>query len=315
MLFVKLCSGLKLVFHDLDQVFHKLYYTVSHKKFVKKLLIPVLASILIFSGISTIQIAYAGAADTLSDFDSKFIKDDTSLLDLTVNFVDTVPTSPEGFFGTGMIIGTDGAGNPVLRVGTSHAFVCDSETQVLGVCSGIWHNHDAVLRAPVDLPPVIDSQAISDCFDQGATFEVDALSFESPGTISVLGNQISMNDVPKTSVTNTNVIPQPFINNYDFSQNPLVQQLSYPVVKFTIFVATADGSPALDSDGVPIPLEGERRVCIFDVMAMDSMIGGELLSIESTSLLVSGVQSTTWLIPVVLSIVGIGLFVVSRKSE
>jgi len=160
----------------------------------------------------------------------------------------------------------------------------------------------------------VSNSTISVCFDQSATFEVDALSFESPGTISVSGNQLSMNSVPKTSVTNTNVIPSGFINNYDFSQNPLIKQDVYPVVKFTIFVATADGSPALDSDGVPIPIDGERRVCIFDVMAMDSMVGGEFLPIESTSLLVSGVPSTSWLIPVVLSIVGIGLFVVSRKS-
>jgi hypothetical protein len=280
---------------------------------VKKLLIPVFASILIFSGLSLIQLASAGGC-YLCDFDSKFIIDDGSQLHLTVNFEDPVPTSPPGFFGTGMIIGTDGAGNPVLRIGTSHAGVCDSETQLPGPCTGIWHNHDAVLRAPVNLAPIIDSQSISDCFDQGATFEADALSFESPGTISVSGNQISMNSVPKTSVTNTNVIPSGFINNYDFSQNPLIKQDVYPVVKFDLFVATVDGSPALDSDGVPIPIDGERRVCVFNVMAMDSMIGGEFLPIESTSLLVSDVQSTSWLIPVVLSIVGIGLFVVSRKS-
>ncbi len=44
-------------------------------------------------------------------------------------------------------------------------------------------------------------------------------------------------------------------------------------------------------------------------------VGGELIPIESTALLLAGVQSTTWLIPVVLSVIGIGLFVVSRKSE
>ena len=288
---------------------------------MKKLLIPVLASILILGGLSSIQLAYAGAPPVvLSDFDSKLIIDDGSELYLQVNFVNPVPTTPPGFIGTGMIIGTDGAGNPVLRVATSHNFVCDSETQILGVCSGIWHNHDAVLRAPVDLASDIDiigdsdTEAISDCFDQGATFEVDALSFESPGTVSVSGNQLTMQSVPKTSVTNTNVIPDPFINNFDFSQNPLVQQLSYPVVKFRIFVATADGSPALDANGIPVPIDGERRVCIFDVMAMDSMVGGELIPIETTSLILVGAQSTTWMIPLVLSIVGIGLFVVSRKS-
>jgi len=44
-------------------------------------------------------------------------------------------------------------------------------------------------------------------------------------------------------------------------------------------------------------------------------VGGELIPIESTSLLLAGAQSFSWMIPVVLSILGIGLFVVSRKSE
>ncbi len=289
---------------------------------MKKLLIPVLASILILGGLSSIQLAYAGVPTVNPpDFESKFITDDTVELDITINAVGPIPTTPPGFIGYGTIIGTDAALNPVLRIATSHAFVCDSETQILGVCSGIWHNHDAILRDPINLAASIDIdadpelEAISDCFDQGATFEVDALSFQSPGTVSVSGSQLSMKDVPKTSVTNTNVIPEPFINNFDFSQNPLVQQLSYPIVKFRIFVATADGSPALDVNGIPVPIDGERRVCIFDVMAMDSMIGGEFLPLDSTALLLASAQSTTWMIPVVLSVVGIGLFVVSRKSE
>ncbi len=45
------------------------------------------------------------------------------------------------------------------------------------------------------------------------------------------------------------------------------------------------------------------------------VVGGELLSIESTSLILAGAQTFSWMIPVVLSVVGITLFVVSRKSE
>jgi len=44
-------------------------------------------------------------------------------------------------------------------------------------------------------------------------------------------------------------------------------------------------------------------------------VGGELIPIETTSLLLAGAQSFSWMIPVVLSVLGIGLFVVSRKSE
>jgi len=44
-------------------------------------------------------------------------------------------------------------------------------------------------------------------------------------------------------------------------------------------------------------------------------VGGELIPIEQTSLILAGAQSFSWMIPVVLSVLGIGLFVVSRKSE
>jgi len=44
-------------------------------------------------------------------------------------------------------------------------------------------------------------------------------------------------------------------------------------------------------------------------------VGGELIPIETTSLILAGAQSFSWMIPVVLSGIGIGLFVVSRKSE
>jgi len=44
-------------------------------------------------------------------------------------------------------------------------------------------------------------------------------------------------------------------------------------------------------------------------------VGGEFLSVDSTQMLVAGAQTFSWMIPVVLSVVGIGLFVVSRKSE
>jgi len=47
----------------------------------------------------------------------------------------------------------------------------------------------------------------------------------------------------------------------------------------------------------------------------DDVVGGEFLPIETTSLLLAGAQTFSWMIPVVLSVLGIGLFVASRKSE
>jgi len=45
------------------------------------------------------------------------------------------------------------------------------------------------------------------------------------------------------------------------------------------------------------------------------VIGGEIIPIETTSLILAGAQTFSWMIPVVLSVLGIGLFAVSRKSE
>ncbi len=44
------------------------------------------------------------------------------------------------------------------------------------------------------------------------------------------------------------------------------------------------------------------------------IVGGEFLPIDSTALLLASAQSFSWMIPVVLSGLGIGLFVVSRKA-
>jgi len=44
------------------------------------------------------------------------------------------------------------------------------------------------------------------------------------------------------------------------------------------------------------------------------VIGGEIIPIETTSLILAGAQTFSWMIPVLLSGIGIGLFVVSRNS-
>lgn len=85
--------------------------------------------------------------------------------------------------------------------------------------------------------------------------------------------------------------------------------------------------------GAPFLAKGEMANCqvIFDVdffVESDKLIqeikitgaggfevGGEFLPIDTTALLLASAQSFSWMIPVVLSGIGIGLFVVSRKSK
>ena len=66
-------------------------------------------------------------------------------------------------------------------------------------------------------------------------------------------------------------------------------------------VCTIDScEPALGCQTAPDPVCAE--------------VGGVIVPLENTSLLVAGAQSFSWMIPVVLSVLGIGLFVF-RKSE
>ncbi len=53
----------------------------------------------------------------------------------------------------------------------------------------------------------------------------------------------------------------------------------------------------------------------FNLVVISEVVGGEIIPIETTSLLLVGAQTFSWMIPVVLSVLGIGLFVASRKSE
>ena len=60
---------------------------------------------------------------------------------------------------------------------------------------------------------------------------------------------------------------------------------------------------------------GGTLASILVQLQVDHGVGGELLPIDSTALLLAGAQTFSWMIPVILSVLGIGLFVVSRKSE
>ena len=66
---------------------------------------------------------------------------------------------------------------------------------------------------------------------------------------------------------------------------------------------------------------GEMVTCRFvnmaepEPMPMPDAIGGSIIPVETTSLLVAGAQSNSWMIPLILSGIGIGLFVATRKTE
>jgi len=73
---------------------------------------------------------------------------------------------------------------------------------------------------------------------------------------------------------------------------------------------TYTGGPTLGDDDYD-----DMVYLVTSVNPSTELVGGELIPIEATSLILAGAQSFSWMIPIVLSVLGIGLFVVSRKSE
>jgi len=69
----------------------------------------------------------------------------------------------------------------------------------------------------------------------------------------------------------------------------------------------------LDDDGDGL-VDGDDLECQVITPPPGQSVAGEIIPIEQTSLILAGTQSFSWMIPVILSVLGIGLFVF-RKSE
>jgi len=105
---------------------------------------------------------------------------------------------------------------------------------------------------------------------------------------------------------------------FDATTGALLQTFDDPTVTvadFFGFSVSISGNNVLvgahfdDTNGQDV-----GQAYLFDV-ATGVAVGGEIIPIETTSLLLASAQTFSWMIPVVLSVLGIGLFVVSRKSE
>jgi len=93
---------------------------------------------------------------------------------------------------------------------------------------------------------------------------------------------------------------------------------SSPDASFEISLTGSGGNAYLTwAEGVfpDVDVFFSTNACFPSDPACGVTVGGELLPLDSTALLLAGAQSFSWMIPVVLSVLGIGLFVVSRKFE
>ena len=141
------------------------------------------------------------------------------------------------------------------------------------------------------------------------------ISFAPDGTLFMIGRNVG-ESLYTIDPTNANVITQ-----VPRSQSGLEFDALGVRADGTIFTAgtpnSGDGRDiwTIATDGTMTLIgNGDRSVTDLDFLPCP-VVGGEFLSIDSTSLILAGAQSFSWMIPLILSGIGIGLFVVSRKSE
>jgi len=99
-----------------------------------------------------------------------------------------------------------------------------------------------------------------------------------------------------------------FVGNFPVTQSSSLEFVGFQSEQIDIETVIIQGD---GMDGFDFAFDNFA----FGGKGCEIVVGGEFLPIETTSLILAGAQTFSWMIPVVLSVLGIGLFVVSRKSE
>jgi hypothetical protein len=251
--------------------------------------LTVLLASLLFVGPTT---AFAGVTPPYLNIQSSTIFENPTDVSVKINVVsDPIPTGPGFAHGTGAL--TDGT----LIVTTTHAGVLDSETQGGDGNNPIPHNHYVNLISTVDDPTIGN-----DCSDQGASARVGSLSFESPGIAMWQANMYKIWEVPKAS-------PPGLYHN---ALTTLPQD----------FVLGDLAVPGYQTVSFSLNLGGPGEVCVFvaqtNKATLEDLIkvGGELLSIDSATLLLAGLQSSViWMVPAMAGIAGAGVYFVRARMN
>jgi hypothetical protein len=247
--------------------------------------------------------------------DSKIVSDSGSIVDVLINTLGVIPDPAPGPSGYGAIIGSTSAGAPVVVATTSHMGVCDSDSQTLGVCEGTWHQHYAILNGTAN--------AQNTCGPAPGTLGVDKfriqhLSFESLGSNTINNGNIEINSMAKNPGLLNNAIDGTFpgvLTPFNFAPADLSIQPAYPVVAFNVFVGNGG---ALDGLGIPVPLNGIREVCVYNVelMVVDPQVAGIINPLDTTSLVVAGTLANAfWILPMVGGVAGLGIYLARSKLQ
>jgi len=119
---------------------------------------------------------------------------------------------------------------------------------------------------------------------------------ENDFMLSINGTKINSGQSIKVRINTDFFIDETQIDEYNFKD------------------ISGDDECPLDLETSMMLIDPTSVTCIITNIFQVKVIGGELLQIDTSPLLLASAQSTTWMIPVVISAIGIGLFVASRKS-
>jgi len=158
---------------------------------------------------------------------------------------------------------------------------------------------------------------ISDITSQGGV-GFDVIDPDGTESVVFISNAQASTPAPTENIPDP-TCPNPLEMSFGFFDWPESQGTNGPSV---FEITDCSAPPVTYSCEVFHPTgssEGRMGTCTCiencDSQQPKTPVGGEFLPIKTTSLLLAGAQSFSWMIPVILSGIGIGLFVVSRKSE
>ena len=119
--------------------------------------------------------------------------------------------------------------------------------------------------------------------------------------------------------------------DYETDDSPFFDIFGYLLNGDFTILTDHDGGTTPDSGSESIPVEagdvfgfrmdatddccGEGITDISNFIAPTCMVGGKLIPVEASSLVLAGAQSYSWMLPIALSILGIGLFVFSKRPD
>ena len=174
----------------------------------------------------------------------------------------------------------------------------DSETQA-NAQDRIPHDHYGVLIAPIAIDDNTDD---NDCADQGATAEVQSISFNSPGIASWDDRLLSFWDIPKDGTGSTDALNNMAVTDY------MIDDLDPDDKRVVTFSLTQGDS---------------GQVCVFvqegidpDLISLAPKVGGLSMVIDSNALLLAGLQSTAmWMLPVVVGAAGAGAYFIKTRMN